>query len=164
MLKLLGIRNFAVISEASVDFGDGLNLLTGETGSGKSVIVDALGLLLGGRSSADVVRSGTTSTYIEGVFGVDQNRELDVLLSESGVATIDGEVIVRREISDRARSRAYVNDRLVTLGLLRAMRPYLVDIHGQGDQQNLLYPESHVDLLDEFAGLASLRAEVAERF
>jgi DNA repair protein RecN (Recombination protein N) len=164
MLRLLAIRNFAVISDASVEFGEGLNLLTGETGSGKSVVVDALGLLLGGRSSADVVRAGTTATHIEGVFAVDRNRELLVLLAEAGVEMVDGEIIVRREISDKSRSRAYVNDRLVTLGLLKSMRPFLVDIHGQGDQQNLLFPESHVDLLDEFGGHGVLRADVAKRF
>jgi DNA repair protein RecN (Recombination protein N) len=164
MLRLLSIRNFAVISDASVEFGDGLNLLTGETGSGKSIIVDALGLLLGGRTSADVVRAGTSATHIEGVFAVDANREVQALLADAGVDVADGEIIIRREVSDKARSRAFVNDRLVTLSLLKSMRPFLVDIHGQGDQQNLLFPESHVDLLDEFGGHGSKRAEVSRRF
>jgi DNA repair protein RecN (Recombination protein N) len=160
MLKLLSISNFAVVSEVTIEFGDGLNLLTGETGSGKSIVVDALGLLLGARASGDIVRTGESAAFIEGVFDVERNTEVLRIAGDAGIDPGDGELIIRREISDRSRSRAFVNDRLATLSLLRDLRPYLVDIHGQGDQQTLLYPEAHIDLLDEFGGLASLRAEV----
>lgn len=161
MLKLLSITNFAVVHQVTVEFGDGLNLLTGETGSGKSIVVDALGLLVGGRASADIVRTGTSAAFVEGVFQVERNDAIRDLLAAAGIELEDGEIIVRREISDRSRSRAFVNDRLATIALLKAMRPFLVDIHGQGDQQTLLDPESHVDLLDEFGGLVEKRASVA---
>ncbi len=163
MLKLLAITNFAVVSEATIEFDDGLNLLTGETGSGKSIFVDALGLLLGARASAEIVRGGERSAFIQGVFGIDGNARVERLVVEAGIELGDGELIIRREVSDRARSRAYLNDQLVTLALLRDLRPYLVDIHGQGDQQTLLYPESHIEMLDEFGGLEPLASKVAER-
>jgi len=152
MLKLLSITNFAVVTEATIEFDEGLNLLTGETGSGKSIFVDALGLLLGARASAEIVRGGESAAYIQGIFAVDGNTALQRVAADAGIALGDGEIIVRREVTDRARSRIYVNDQLVTLGLLKEFRPYLADIHGQGDQQTLLYPEAHVDLLDEFGG------------
>lgn len=164
MLKLLSITNFAVVSEATIELDEGLNLLTGETGSGKSIFVDALGLLLGARASAEIVRGGESAAFIQGIFDTEGNRALERIASEAGIDIGDGEIIVRREITDRARSRTYVNDQLVTLALLKDFRPYLADIHGQGDQQTLLYPEAHVDLLDEFGGLADLAAEVAERY
>ena len=161
MLKLLSIANFAVVSEVTLEFSEGLNLLTGETGSGKSIVVDALALLGGGRASADIVRTGKASAFVEGAFQVEGNHELKKLLGEAGIDLPDGELIIRREISDKSRSRAFVNDRLATLNLLKAMRPFLVDIHGQGDQQSLLDPEAHIDLLDEFGGLLEKRSRVA---
>jgi DNA repair protein RecN (Recombination protein N) len=162
MLKLLNITNFAVVNEVTIEFGDGLNLLTGETGSGKSIVVDALGLLLGARASGDIIRTGASSAFIEAVFGIERNGEVVKRAIEAGIDVSDGELIIRREISDRARSRAFVNDRLATLALLKELRPFLVDIHGQGEQQTLLYPESHVELLDDFGGLGALRASVVE--
>src|SRR5262249_53244236 len=147
----------------TIEFDEGLNLLTGETGSGKSIFVDALGLLLGARASADIVRGGESAAFLQGIFGVENNAALERLGSEAGIELGDGGAIVRREISDRSRSRTYVNDQLVTLALLRDLRPYLIDIHGQGDQQTLLYPEAHDELLDEFGGLEVPAGEVARR-
>src|SRR5262245_54291897 len=158
MLKLLRITNFAVVSEATIEFDEGLNLLTGETGSGKSIFVDALGLLLGGRASPEIVRSGESSAMLQGVFAVDANPALADTVAAAGIDLADGELIIRREISDRSRSRTWVNDQVVTLAFVRELRPSLVDIHGQGDQQTLLYPEAHVELLDEFGGLEALVA------
>jgi DNA repair protein RecN (Recombination protein N) len=134
MLKLLSIANFAVVSEATIELDEGLNLLTGETGSGKSIFVDALGLLLGARASSEIVRAGESSAFIQGIFAVEKNAGLARVAEEAGIDLSDGEIIIRREISDRARSRTYVNDRLATVSLLRDMRPFLIDIHGQGDQ------------------------------
>jgi DNA repair protein RecN (Recombination protein N) len=164
MLRLLGITNFAVVSEASIELGEGLNLLTGETGSGKSIFVDALGLLLGARASSDIVRGGESAAYIEGIFAVDANAELQQIAAEAGIDLADGELILRREVTASGRSRSYANDRLATVALLKRMRPYLIDIHGQGDQQTLLYPESHADLLDEYGALGALRDRVAESY
>lgn len=163
MLKLLSITNFAVVSEATIEFDDGLNLLTGETGSGKSIFVDALGLLLGGRASSEIVRAGESAAFIQGIFEVGGNSALARAVAEVGIDLGDGELIVRREVSERSRSRTYVNDQLVTIGFLKELRPFLVDIHGQGDQQTLLYPESHADVLDEFGGCRALADEVAIR-
>lgn len=164
MLKLITIQNFAVVERATIELTEGLNLLTGETGSGKSIFVDALGLLLGGRASADIVRGGHSAAFIEGVFAVEQNPGVERLAREAGIDVSDGELIVRREVSDKARSRAFVNDRLVTMALLRELRPYLLDIHGQGDQQTLMDPEAHIDLLDEFAGLGEMRQQVEDAY
>jgi DNA repair protein RecN (Recombination protein N) len=161
MLKLLSITNFAVVTEATIELDEGLNLLTGETGSGKSIFVDALGLLLGARASAEIVRGGESTAFIEGIFSVDGNREIGRICADSGIDLADGELILRREVTAAGRSRSYANDRLATVALLREMRPYLLDIHGQGDQQTLLYPDSHADLLDEYGGLAERRATVA---
>ena len=164
MLKLLRITNFAVVSEATIEFDEGLNLLTGETGAGKSIFVDALGLLLGGRASAEIVRGGESAALIQGLFAVDANPDVARVAAEAGIRLADGELIIRREVTDRARSRTFVNDQLVTLAMLRELRPFLIDIHGQGDQQTLLHQEAHLDMLDEFGGLLALRARVAERY
>ncbi len=163
MLKLLHIKNFAVVSEATIELDEGLNLLTGETGSGKSIFVDALALLLGGRASPEIVRGGESGAFIQGVFGIEGNVALERIAADAGIDVGDGELIVRRDISDRARSRTYVNDQIVTLGLLKEFRPYLIDIHGQGDQQTLLYPDAHGELLDEFGALTSLAEEAGKR-
>src|SRR4051812_31439588 len=160
MLKLLSITNFAVVTEATVELDEGLNLLTGETGSGKSIFVDALGLLLGARASSEIVRAGESAAFIQGIFDVQGNVALERLAAEAGIDLGDGELIVRREITAGARSRTYVNDQLVTLSLLRSLRPSLLDIPGQGGQQSLLYPDAHVELLDEFGSLQPLVDEV----
>jgi len=160
MLKLIRIRNFAVVTEASIELGPGLNLLTGETGSGKSIFVDALSLLLGARASADVIRSGADVATVQGIFDVEGNAAALELLASAGIETPDGELILRREINDKGRSRAFANDIVVTTTLLRELRPSLVDIHGQGDQQSLLDPSSHIELLDEFAELSDVRSDV----
>lgn len=160
MLKLIRIRNFAVVTEASIELGPGLNLLTGETGSGKSIFVEALSLLLGSRATSDVIRAGATVASVQGIFDIEGNTVALSLLATAGIDSSDGELILRREITEKGRSRAFANDIAVTTALLRELRPSLVDIHGQGDQQTLLDPSSHIELLDEFAELTSLRAEV----
>jgi DNA repair protein RecN (Recombination protein N) len=152
MLKSLSISNLAVVTRLQVDFGEGLNLLTGETGSGKSIIVDALGVLLGGRGSHDIIRSGQSKAYVEGIFRVTGHKELLEMVEEAGIETDGTELVIRRELSSTGRSRAFINDQLTTVGFLRELRPFLVDIHGQGEQQSLLYPDSHIDLLDLYAG------------
>lgn len=164
MLKLVRIRNFAVVTEASIELGPGLNLLTGETGSGKSIFVEAIALLLGARASSDVIRTGSQSATVQGVFDVSGNLAALALLSDAGIDAAEGELILRREISEKGRGRAFANDVVVTTSLLRDLRPFLVDIHGQGDQQTLLDPGAHVELLDEFADVSGLREEVARRY
>ena len=164
MLTLLNISNVALIDELRVEFEPGLNLLTGETGSGKSIIVDALGLLIGGRFSTDLLKAGAGSASVEGLFSLQPIPELVELLAGAGIEMDRDELIVRRELSLAGRNKIFINNRLATGAILRELRPFLVDIHGQGDQQTLFNPETHLDLLDSYAAADSLRDEVASLY
>ena len=163
MLQLLSISNIALIDELRVEFDGALNLLTGETGSGKSIIVDALGVLIGGRFTSELLKSGAERGSIEGLFSLAPNPHLQTLLEESGFQNGD-EMIVRRELSATGRNKIFINNQLATHALLRNLRPFLVDIHGQGDQQTLFDPGTHLELLDSFAGHPARRAEVADAY
>src|SRR5690242_472458 len=163
MLQLLSISNIALIDDLRVEFDGALNLLTGETGSGKSIIVDALGVLIGGRFTSELLKSGAERGSIEGLFSLTPNPQLSELLENSGLQNGD-ELIIRRELSVAGRNKIFINNQLATQSLLRDLRPFLVDIHGQGDQQTLFDPETHLELLDSFAGDDALRAEVAEAY
>jgi DNA repair protein RecN (Recombination protein N) len=170
MLQLLNISNIALIEELRVEFDNGLNLLTGETGSGKSIIVDALGVLIGGRFSNDLLKSGTDRGFIEGLFLVNANTDLKRLLVDAGLDhlgekdTEPFELIIRREVSISGRNKIFINNQLATLALLRDLREFLVDIHGQGEQQTLFSTDTHLELLDSFANNGSLRDEVAAAY
>ena len=146
MLRFLRIRNLAVIDAVEVEFEPGFNVLTGETGAGKSILVEAVGLLLGGRASSDLVRTGEAQATIEAIFETDSSTEL----------------IVRREISSQGRSRSFINGALATAGALRELSDRLVELHGQHEHQALLDPVTHLPLLDEFAGHQALVQRVAE--
>ena len=163
MLQFLNISNIALIDDMQVEFESGLNLLTGETGSGKSIIVDALGVLIGGRFTSELLKSGAERGSIEGLFSVTPNPDLELLLENAGLEQTN-ELIIRREISSAERNKIFINNQLATQSLLRDLRPYLVDIHGQGDQQTLFNPETHLEILDAFAGNTALRGEVAEAY
>ncbi|HKG80937.1 MAG TPA: AAA family ATPase, partial [Pyrinomonadaceae bacterium] len=163
MLQFLNISNIALIEDMQVEFESGLNLLTGETGSGKSIIVDALGVLIGGRFTSELLKSGTERGSIEGLFSVASHPDLEVLLENAGLSPTN-ELIIRRELSSTGRNKIFINNQLATQSLLRDLRPFLVDIHGQGDQQTLFNPETHLEILDAFAGNGSLRIEVAEAY
>jgi DNA repair protein RecN (Recombination protein N) len=167
MLALLNISNFALVGELKVEFERGLNLLTGETGSGKSIIVDALGVVIGDRFTADMIRAGESHAFVEGLFTLGAHAQAAAILEEAGVSSNTGgevELVIRRELSAEGRGRVFVNNRLATLSLLRQLRPLLVDIHGQGTQQTLFDPDTHLELLDAFADLAVAREETAARF
>ena len=148
MIRFLSVSHLAVIDRLELEFASGLNVLTGETGAGKSILVGAVGLLVGGRASADLVRTGEDTATVQAVFEKSDG----------------GEVIVRREISSQGRSRAFVDGALVTSGALRDAAGALVDLHGQHEHQVLLDPAAHLDLLDEFSGLTSSRDAVAAAF
>jgi DNA repair protein RecN (Recombination protein N) len=166
MLTLLNISNIALIDELRVELEHGLNLLTGETGSGKSIIVDALGVLIGGRFTSEMIKAREKNAFIEGLFSIGQNPELERLLESAGIETNnleEGELLIRRELNG-SRTRIFINHQLATLSLLREIRPLLVDIHGQGDQQTLFNPETHLEILDAYAGLFELRQEVAASY
>jgi DNA repair protein RecN (Recombination protein N) len=149
MLRFLSIRNLAVIDRLELEFEPGLNVLTGETGAGKSIMVGAVGLLVGGRASADLVRTGEEQASVEAIFE-----------DASGV-----ELIVKREVSAQSgRSRAFLNGSLATSAALREAAARLVDLHGQHEHQLLLDPATHLDVVDAFAGLQQKRAQVGERY
>src|ERR1700694_1731778 len=134
MLQALAVENYAVVDQLRVRFHPGLNLLTGETGSGKSLIVDALGLLFGGRSSTDMIRTGGQRARIAGIFEAADPGLCEVLHA-AGFESEDGELLIEREILANGKSRAYIGNRPATAALLRDIAPFLGDIHGQHDQQ-----------------------------
>jgi len=160
MLTELRIRHFALIDHLSVRLGPGLNVLTGETGAGKSIIVGALSLLLGERASSDVVRSGEERASIEGVFEVDGRDDLARLLDERGIEADDGVLVLKREVAAEGRSRAWVNGSPATASLLGEIGRMLVDLHGQHEHQTLLRRDEQRAVLDAYAGNAALVAEV----
>jgi DNA repair protein RecN (Recombination protein N) len=160
MLTELRIRNFALIDRLSVRLGPGLNVLTGETGAGKSIIVGALSLLLGERASSEVVRSGEDRASIEGVFEVDGRGDLARLLDERGIEPEDGVLVLKREVAAEGRSRAWVNGSPATASLLGEIGRMLVDLHGQHEHQTLLRRDEQRAILDAYAGNAALLAEV----
>jgi DNA repair protein RecN (Recombination protein N) len=164
MLVELAIENYAVIDRLRVRFHDGLNLLTGETGSGKSIVVDALGLLFGGRASGDMIRSGEDRARISGIFDVKGHRPINAVLEPAGLESEEGELLIEREVLAGGKSRAFVGSRPVTAGLLRELAPHLGDIHGQHDQQLLFSSEAQRDILDAFAASENLLANLAEVF
>ena len=167
MLSLLKIKNIALIDELQLEFSHGLNLLTGETGSGKSIIVDSLGALTGERISSDLIKEGEKTAQIEGLFSLASNANLHEIFYESGIELEDaGEIdlIVRRELAASGRNRIFVNNQLVTSVFLKRIGAYLVDIHGQGEQATLFNPSNHLEILDEYAGLQNLRKNLSEKY
>ncbi|MGT2781488.1 DNA repair protein RecN [Streptococcus lutetiensis] len=149
MLLEISIKNFAIIEEISLTFENGMTVLTGETGAGKSIIIDAMNLMLGARASLDVIRHGANKAEIEGLFSVGENAVLTQILEENGIEVTE-ELIIRREILQNGRSIGRINGQMVNLTTLRAVGQYLVDIHGQHDQEELMKPNMHIRMLDEF--------------
>jgi DNA repair protein RecN (Recombination protein N) len=167
MLSLLKIKRVALIDEIEIEFVRGLNLLTGETGSGKSIIVDSLGALTGDRVFSDLIKEGEDSAQIEGLFLIERTKDLERIFNEAGIE-IDGEkvieIIVRRDLSLTGRNRVFVNNQLVTQAFLKQIGSRLVDIHGQGEQAALYDTSTHVEMLDAFAELLALREKVADAY
>ncbi|HUP03428.1 MAG TPA: DNA repair protein RecN [Bryobacteraceae bacterium] len=164
MLLELVVENYAVVERLRVRFHAGLNLLTGETGSGKSIVVDALGLLLGARASSDMIRTGESRARVAGIFDVRDNAALRAALEPVGLEIEDGELLVEREILSGGKSRAFVGSRPVSASLLKDIAPHLADIHGQHDQQLLFVADAQRDMLDAFAGVREPAARVAAAY
>jgi len=158
MLTSLHIQNYALIEDLTASFPNGLVILTGETGAGKSIIIDALGLVIGERANMEGVRAGADRAVVEGVFDTAGNARLADFLRSNDMDPAD-ELIVRREISRRGQSRCFVNDSPVTLTVLKQIGEFLVDLHGQHEHQSLLRPETHITMLDEFGGLEDMVRE-----
>ncbi|MCO4474490.1 DNA repair and genetic recombination proteinRecN [Streptococcus infantarius subsp. infantarius] len=165
MLLEISIKNFAIIEEISLTFENGMTVLTGETGAGKSIIIDAMNLMLGARASLDVIRHGANKAEIEGLFSVGENAALTQILEENGIEVTE-ELIIRREILQNGRSIGRINGQMVNLTTLRAVGQYLVDIHGQHDQEELMKPNMHIRMLDEFGDsqFASIKKHYQDLF
>lgn len=158
MLYSIRIRNFAIIKDLSLDFSDGLNLLTGETGAGKSIIIDALEMLLGERSSSTLVRSGDDKAIVEGIFQ-DRDGESKEILERAGMP-VSRELIIKREIHASGGSKAFINGEIATTHTLRSLGPFLVHIHGQHQHQSLLNLQAHLSILDRFGNNDPLREKI----
>ena len=162
MLTCLRVRNFAIIDALEVELGAGLNVLTGETGAGKSILIDALGLVLGEKARNDLVRTGSSQAEVEALFELESADAVADRLSRVGIEAEEGEpgeprgaeLVVRRVVSQNGRSRAYVNGRLVTLAQLAQLAAGLADISSQHEHHTLVDPMSHLGYLDAFGGLA----------
>ena len=165
MLRLLSVTNFATIEQLEIELVPGFSVLTGETGAGKSIIVDALSLLLGGRADVGMVRSGARQSRVEGIFLLrgDMSQGINVALAEYEIDIAEEEIILAREVNLYGRNTCRVNGRIVPLRMLNSLARYLVDIHGQNQHLSLLRVREHMDILDKYGGLWQLRTEVAER-
>ncbi|BDX51074.1 DNA repair protein RecN [Enterococcus faecalis] len=152
MLQELSVKNFAIISSLQLEFQMGMTVLTGETGAGKSIIIDAMGLLTGGRGSSDYIRQGANKCTLEGLFSMPKSQELKKLLEELGIETEEDSLVIQRDISASGKNVCRVNGRIVNITNLKRIGEYLVDIHGQNEHQELMQSERHIDMLDEFGG------------
>ena len=166
MLTDLTIRNIAIIDTLHISFKEGLTVLTGETGAGKSIIIDAVGLIMGGRASADLIRSGEDEAVVEVLFDITRQPDVARQLRDSGF-DCDNELLVKRSISRAGKNRVFINGSMATLALLADITPRLINIYGQHESQTLLRQENHLRLLDSYAGLSGQRevfCRLFERF
>lgn len=159
MLKQIYIKNFAIISELELTFSSGLNILTGETGAGKSIIVDGIELIIGGRASSDMVRFGESKAVVECLFDISNNKRIKDITSNIDSEISSDELILRREISTKGTSRCFLNDSPVPVAKLKELGAYLVDFHGQHEHQSLLNTSNHITLLDMFAEIEDIKNE-----
>lgn len=167
MLRELSIRNFAIIDDLTVSFSEGLTVLTGETGAGKSIIIDAVNILAGGRGSTEFIRHGTKRAELGGLFQVTgDTHPIYAKLEEAGIESEEGSVILRRDLNDNGKSVCRVNGKLVPLSVLRDIGGSLIDIHGQHENQELMDEKQHINLLDYFAtdALHALKAQYSEAY
>jgi DNA repair protein RecN (Recombination protein N) len=163
MLTELNIRNFAIIDELKVSFADGLNVITGETGAGKSIIMGAVSLLLGDRASSDMIRSFEDSAVVEALFDVGEKEELKEKLRQMGFSE-GHELVLKRIVSRSGKNRVYINGHLANLGMLSAISESLINLCGQHEHQIILNADNHIDILDEFGNLLSLRSEYRDLY
>ena len=165
MLLEISIKNFAIIEEVSLNFEQGMTVLTGETGAGKSIIIDAMNMMLGSRATTDVIRHGAPKAEIEGLFAIEQSKALVEIFEQQGLDMTD-ELIIRREIFQNGRSISRINGQMVNLSVLRSVGQHLVDIHGQHDQEELMRSQLHIAMLDEFGDevFFKLKADYQQTF
>lgn len=164
MLKTIKIKNLAVVENLEIDFSNGLNLFTGETGTGKSIIIDALGLLVGERLDSDLLRTGADQLSVEGIFSIDSNKNVKRLLADFGFDSDINDLTLKREMKRDGRSRALVNGSFATSRFLRQIGAFLIEIHGQHQHQRLLDKTIHLHVLDDFRNLNDERESVTELY
>lgn len=155
MLKSLYIKDYALIEKINIEFGNGLNIITGETGAGKTILIDAMNLLLGERANTEVVRKGAEKSVVEGLFDIEDNSKVKSFLKENEIE-YQPELILRREISLKGSNRCFMNDSPVNLNLVKELGNLMVDLHGQHDHQSLLRVETHIDFIDEYGDTQEL--------
>ena len=163
MLVQLNISNFAIIKHLEVSFKSGLNIISGETGAGKSIIINAMNLVLGSRASSDLIRTGCGDAGVEALFSFPESRVLKEILSGFGIA-FDGELLIRRTISREGRNKILINGSIATLQMLSGLGTMLISISGQFDHQRLLKPDNHLYILDDFSGLGKERIKLNDLF
>ncbi len=163
MLNDLSIKNFAIIDELQVSFGEGLNVISGETGAGKSIIIGAVSLLLGERATADMIRTQADAAAVEALFDISANKQLQEKIASMGFNASE-EMIIRRVISRTGKNKALVNGQMATLANLAAISESLINICGQHEHQVILNAAKHIDILDEFGGCLDLRAAYAGEY
>lgn len=164
MLLEIHIRDFALLDKVDLSFSKGLNILTGETGAGKSIVIDSVNFILGEKQSKDIIRTGQESAYVEGVFDIESN-ELKSVMNDNGIE-FDDILVISREINQSGRSISRINGRTVTVSMLKQISKYLIDIHGQHEHQSLLNEDKHIDILDSFCGegFQEIKARYAEQY
>mgnify|MGYP000565755000 CR=1 FL=1 len=162
-LRAMGLRDFVIVRSLDLEFSNGLSVLTGETGAGKSILLDALGFVLGWRGRAELVRVGAEQGEVTAVFELVPGHPVHEVLAEAGIEAEDGELILRRVNTADGRKTAYINDRRVSGEVLRELSDTLVELHGQHDDRGLLNPRGHRNLLDDFAGVDLTAARAAWR-
>ena len=164
MLTNLQIKNFAIIDDLLLSFAPGLTILSGETGAGKSIIVGALNMVMGGRATADLVRSGEHEAMVEALFTLPGDKAYRQKLEEKGLSATDNNLLIKRVISREGKNRVHVNGSLATLGMLAEISEMLLTISGQHEHQELLRPQNHSDILDNYGGLLIVRDLYREVF
>lgn len=161
MLLELGIKDFAIIEGLRIRFGPGLNIFTGETGAGKSIIMDAIALILGDRASGDIIREGCEEAQVEAAFDISSFPPVQAVLEETGIEQT-GELVIKRVVQRAGRNRIYINGSLATLVTLTEVGRRLIDIYGQSEHQSLTRPDEHIEVLDSFGGHGALRSQMAK--
>ena len=163
MLRTLSIRNVVLIERLDLGFGGGLGVLTGETGSGKSILLDALGLAIGVRADSDLIRQGADQSAVTAEFELSESSEIDALLTEHGIEGASN-LVLRRVVSADGRSRAFINDQAVSVALLRQIGEILVEVHGQLETHGLLDPATHRRFVDAFGGYQNMLQAVSDKY
>ena len=166
MLLNLSVMNFIIFEKIFIDFTEGFNVFTGETGAGKSMIIDSLNLLLGGKSNKNFVRKGSSKAVVQGSFFIEKNSPLVHILEENNIDLDDNTIIISREVHSNGRSTARINDIMINISYLKRISKYLLDIHGQYEQQSILNKDEHILILDKMCGkdLSGLHDKYKERF